>query len=155
MTDGVLGRELAIAAHRVCQEVDPDQQGVPIAELEGELQRRSVAIAGPVQRKTLSTALNKHQDLFRRAGPATWAWTQPTFDPGVGLSGAALAEEAYLVMSRHPDGRTGMHYESIKRVLQDSGVKIRGGNPGDTLFTALQNASDWFEWTRSGTFRLK
>jgi hypothetical protein len=48
-----------------------------------------------------------------------------------------------------------VHYERIKELLQASGVKIRGGNPGDTVFTALQNANDWFEWTGSGTFRLK
>lgn len=67
----------------------------------------------------------------------------------------ALAEEAYLVLSREDPRREGLHYEEIKRHLVEQGVKIRGGNAGNTLFSALQNATQWFEWVGSGRFRLK
>ena len=151
----LMGRPLAEAAHAVCRDLDPEQHGVALVQIQRELVLREVLVAGSDTRKTLGSSLNKHQDLFRRVAPSTWAWTEPTFDPQVGLSGAVLAEEAYFVLSKHPEGRTGLHYENIKELLQTSGVKIRGGNPGNTLFTALQNADEWFEWTGSGTFRLK
>lgn len=152
---GSRGRPLAEVAHATCQEVDPNQQGLLVADTQAELALRSVEIAGTDRRRTLSTALNKHQDLFRRVGPSTWAWTSPGFDRRLGLSGSTLAEEAYLVLTKHPQGRVGLHYEEIKGLLQAAGVMIRGGNPGNTVFTALQNADEWFEWTGSGTFRLK
>lgn len=151
----LVGRRLAEAAHLVCREVDEQRQGLPVGEIESALKAKDILIGGEEPRNTLSTALNKHQDLFARVGPATWAWTPPSFDPTKGLSGAALAEEAYLVLSKHDPTRQGLHYELIKKLLRESGVQIRGGNPGDTVFTALQNAGQWFEWVGSGVFRLK
>ena len=151
----LVGRRLAEAAHLICREVDEERHGLPVAEIESALKAKEIDVGGGDQRSTLSTALNKHQDLFARVGPATWAWTPQSFDPTKGLSGAALAEEAYLVLSKHDPNRQGLHYELIKKLLRESGVQIRGGNPGDTVFTALQNASQWFEWVGSGVFRLK
>lgn len=149
------GRPLAEAAHVACRELDPDHRGLPLAEIEAALGARGIAIAGADARKTLGNSLNKHQDLFVRVGPATWSWTAPSYDPTKGLSGMALAEEAYLVLSRQDPERRGLHYEEIKHLLVEQGVKIRGGNAGNTLFSALQNAPRWFEWVGSGTFRLK
>jgi hypothetical protein len=152
---GLTGQPLVEAAHAVCRELDPDRRGLPLVQIEAALTSRGIAIARADARKTLGNSLNKHQDLFVRVGPATWSWTPPSYDPRKGLSGMGLAEEAYLVLSRRDPGREGLHYEDIKLLLIEEGVHIRGGNPGNTLFSALQNAKQWFEWVGSGTFRLK
>jgi len=149
------GRPLAEAAHAICRNLDPDRRGLPLGDIVAALESSGIVIAGADRRKTLGSALNKHQDLFVRVGPATWSWTPPSYDPTKGLSGLALAEEAYLVLSRHDPKREGLHYEEIKRLLLEQGVQIRGGNAGNTLFSALQSGSQWFEWVGSGRFRLK
>lgn len=149
------GRRLAEAAYPVCQELDPEQKGLHLQAIEEALAQRGVPIAGAVARQTLSNALNKHQDLFVQGAQSTFVWTPPSYDPAKGLSGAALAEEAYRVVAVHEPARTGMRYGKILSLLLEEGVQIRGGNRGNTLFTALQNAKELFEWVGSGTFRLR
>ena len=151
---GLNGRPLALAALRVCQRLDPDQKGLKPQVIEQALIADEVRISGENPRATLNSTLNHHQDLFKGGPDYTWIWTNQSYDPARGLSGAALAEEAYRIMSLHDTGRVGMHYGSILEALLADGVEIRGGNRGNTLFTALQN-SDMFEWISSGTFRVR
>jgi hypothetical protein len=156
MTDEPLtGRQLAETAYPVCQELDPEAKGLKPQVIHEALVARGIAIAGANPRQTLNSTLNKHQDLFKGGPNYTWVWTEPSYDPTQGLSGAALAEEAYRVMAVHDRDRSGMHYGKLLRLLLDEGVLIRGGNRGNTLFTALQNADHLFTWVGSGTFRIQ
>lgn len=155
MAEGLTGRALALAAHPVCRVADADQHGLPIADLEAAVLAGGIVIGGKVPRQALVTALNSSQDLFEWVKPGRWRWIEPVEARGAGLSGRALAEEAYrLAILRDPD-RKGLHYEALKKMLLDDGVIIRGTNPGRTLFGSLQTADRWFEWMSSGTFRWK
>ena len=148
------GRPLALAAHLICQGLDLGQTGLRPQVIEEALIAGGIRISGKNPRATLNSTLNHHQDLFKGGPKYTWIWTNPSYDPLRGLSGAALAEEAYRMLSLHDPDRTGMHYGKVLELLLEDGVEIRGGNRGSTLFTSLQN-SDMFEWVSSGTFRVK
>lgn len=151
----LVGRELALASHAICRAADPEQLGLRVAEIEAELVEAGVTIGGREPRTVLGTALNNSQDLFAQAPSNRWRWIEPMPTKGVGLSGFALAEEAYRLAMAHDPKREGIHYEELKRLLLDDGVTIRGTNQGKTLFGSLQAATRWFEWVSSGTFRWK
>jgi hypothetical protein len=151
----LVGRALALAAHPVCRTTDPDLRGLIIAEVEAALIASGIEIGGKTPRQVLGTALNNSQDLFDQAPGSRWRWIEPVASRGEGLSGLALAEEAYPVAMRLDPDRAGLHYESLKTALIDQGVIIRGTNPGKTMFGSLQAATRWFEWVSSGKFRWK
>lgn len=151
----LVGRALAVAAHPICREADPEQLGLRIADIESALGAANLEIGGVTPRQVLGTALNNSQDLFEQAPGGRWRWIEPVSSKGVGLSGLTLAEEAYVVAMREDPDRVGLHYEKIKQMLVDEGVIIRGTNPGKTVFGSLQAATRWFEWVSSGTFRWR
>ena len=152
---GLVGRQLALAAHPLCKAADPEQEGLKTAAIIELLDESGHEIGGRNRPQVLRTALNNSQDLFRIGANWTWFWIEPVDPEGEGLSGLALAEEAYRLMMRSDPERNGMHYEAIKQLLLDNGVIIRGTNSGKTVFRALSNAKQWFEWTKSATFRWK
>ncbi len=151
----LVGRQLAQVAHRILEEADPEQRGLTIAECEAALLSAGIEIGGRVPRQVLGTALNNSQDLFEQAPGYRWRWIVPVPLPAGGLSGLALAEEAYILAMKHDPGRKGLHFERLKQLLLENGVTIRGTNPGRTLFGSLQAADQWFEWIARGTFRWK
>lgn len=155
MAEALAGRDLALASHPVCRDADPEQQGFLIGELETVVTRAGIRIGGKTSRQTLGTAINLAQDLFEWVEGGRWRWIEPKIPKGPGLSGRALAEEAYLVATLHDPDRNGLHYEAIKRLLIEERVVIKGTNPGHTTYSALSNAKQWFEWVSSGTFRWK
>lgn len=155
MSEGLVGRSLALAAHSFCRAADPVQSGLRNAEIERILDAAGVVVGGNVPRQVLSTALNGSQDLFVMAPGDTWRWIEAVPPRGAGLSGQALAEEAYRIAMREDPGQDGLHYEIIKSFLIDDGVTIRGTNHGKTVFRSLQLADRWFEWISSGKFRWK
>lgn len=151
----LVGRALALAAHPLCRAADGERNGLTISEIEALLSPAGVTVGGRDKRKVLHTALNNSQDLFEQAPQYRWRWLEPRLPTGEGMSGRALAEEAYrLVISADP-GRQGLHYEHIKTLLIEDGVEIRGTNPGKTVFQALNQAKQWFDWVTSGKFRWK
>jgi hypothetical protein len=151
----LVGRGLALAAHPVCRAVDPDQIGLVIADVQAALVAAGIEIGGKAPRQVLGTALKDSQDMFDQAPGSRWRWIEPVARRGEGLSGMALAEEAYPVaMGLDPD-RQGLHYGTLMLALIDRGVIIRGTNPGQTMFRALNGATRWFEWISSATFRWK
>jgi hypothetical protein len=151
----LVGRALALAAHPLCRARDPGRAGLVVAEVEAALTSAGIDIGGKTPRQVLGTALNNSQDLFGQAPGSRWVWIEPIAPRGEGLSGLALAEEAYPVAMRLDPSRQGIHYETLKLALLDDGVIIRGTNPGKTMFGSLQGASRWFEWVSSGKFRWK
>jgi len=151
----LVGRELALAAHPLCRTADADQAGLTVSEIEALLSQAGVAVGGRDKRKVLQTALNNSQDLFELAPKYKWRWLEPRVAGGEGMSGRALAEEAYRLAISADPGRLGLHYEKIKMLLIEDGIEIRGTNPGKTVFQALNDAKQWFDWVSSGTFRWK
>jgi hypothetical protein len=112
------------------------------------LEQAGNAIGGSDHLQVLRSALNIARDRFRPGSDWTWVWIEPIEPEADGMSGVALAEEAYRLAMLHDPEREGLHYEKIKQLLIESGVVIRGGNQGKTVFTAL-NAWQWFEWIAS------
>ena len=104
-------------------------------------------------RITLASALNKAQHRFDHPGRGLWAWKET--ETTAGLSGAALLDEAILVAKRLDPDRSGIHYETIKTAIIEAGARIAGGNPGNTLFSVLKSAPDWFEPVGDGRFRWR
>lgn len=152
---GLVGQALAKAAHPIVRSADPDGRGLLIAEIEAAVLAAGIEIGGKSSRQVLGTAINNAQDLFKWVSENRWRWIEPVVPAGPGLSAFALAEEAYLVAIRHDPDQKGLHYEKLKQLLLETGVIIRGANPGKTLYSALLNAKQWFEWVSSGTFRWK
>lgn len=151
----LVGRPLAEAAHVVARKADPDQLGLPIGDLEAAVVAANIEIGGKAPRQTLGTAINLAQDLYEWVEGGRWRWIEPKAPKGPGLSGRALAEEAYRIAMLIDPDRKGLHYETIKRLLIEDGVIIKGTNAGHTTFNALNGAKRWFEWVSSGTFRWK
>jgi hypothetical protein len=145
MTEPNVGRALALAAHPVCREADPEQLGLPVADLERLLITAGIEIGGTDPRRVLGTAVNNSQDLFQWVEGGRWRWIERVAPKGAGLSGRARAEEAYRLAMLHDPERRGLHYERLKQMLLDEGVTIRGANPGKTMYSSLLNAERWFE----------
>jgi hypothetical protein len=152
---GLVGRPLAVAAHPICRAADPGQSGLSIGEFEAAVLASGIEINGKDRRQVLGTAINGAQDLYEWIPSGRWRWIERVPSKGAGLSSVALAEEAYMLAIRHDPDRQGLHYEALKRHLLDSGVIIRGANPGKTLFSALQRADKWFDWSPGGIFTWK
>jgi hypothetical protein len=151
----LVGRQLALAAHPVLREHDADRQGLRATEIATLLDDAGIEIGGSEPRSVLGSAMNNARDLFEPAPGSRWLWIEPVEPKGPGLSGRALAEEAYRLAMLHDPTRQGLHYGKLSELLRDEGVIIRGGNPGRTVFASLQQADNWFEWVSSGTFRWK
>ena len=151
----LVGRALAEAAHPIARNADRGQTELPIGDFEAVVAAAGVEIAGKAPRQTLGSAINPAQDLYDWVEGGRWRRIEPKVPKGPGLSGQALADEAYRVATIHDRDRAGLHCETLKRLLIDEGVIIKGANGGHTLFSALNNAEHWFEWVSSGTFRWK
>lgn len=151
----LVGRALAIAVHQVCRGLDPQQAGASIADIEAAAVANGVEIGGKVPRQTLSSAMNNAQDLFKWVSTGRWTWIEPGSAPTVGLSGLALAEEAYRIAMRSDPERQGLDYEALKALLVEAGVIIKGPSPGRTVYRSLVAAKRWFDLVSSGVFRWK
>lgn len=148
----LFGDQLAEVAQGHARRLDPERLGLHTSVIQDAVQAAGTSIRGdaPV---TLWNAMNKAQHRFTKTGRSTWTWKET--EPKDGLSGAALLEEAYLVAKRLDPDRKGAHYEAIKAAILDDGARIAGGNPGNTLFSVLKNAKDWFEPAGDGRFRWR
>jgi hypothetical protein len=152
---GLVGQALAKAVHPVVRAADPSGAGMLLADIEAAATAAGIEIGGRSPRQVLGTEINNAQDLYKWVSENRWRWIEPVVPPGPGLSGIALAEEAYIVAMRHdPEGK-GIRYNRLMDLLVADGVIIRGANPGRTMYSALLQASDWFEWVSSATFRWK
>ena len=152
MSDGLVGQRLAEAAHPICRAQDPEQNGLTTAEVQTALTNAGIEVGGKTPERVLRSALNGRQDLFELAPHFRWRWIEPVVPKGPGLSGRALAEEAYRLAIRHDPQQQGLHYEALKQLLVDSEVIIKGANPGKTVFASLNAAAQWFRWSKGGIF---
>ena len=151
----LVGFALAQAAHEFCCDADPDAEGLPVATIEEGVTSRGLTIGGANTRSTLNSGLNHSQDLFKRVRPGVWRWIEPTHDRHVGTSGAALAEEAYRIAIRNDPDQEGVHYGRVLELLLKEGTVIHGGNPGQTVFSAMNSADQLFDWIPPGKFKWK
>lgn len=151
----LVGRALALGVHPIARAADPGQAGLPIADLEAAVVAAGIEIGGVRKRQVLGTAVNNSQDLFEWVEGGRWRWIEPRQPQGAGLSGRALAEEAYQLAVKHDPDRRGIDYNEMTKLLQSVGVIIRGTNAGRTVYSAMNGATDWFEWIGRSTFRWK
>ena len=148
----LFGDRLAAAAQVHARRLDPERKGVRVAVLLEAVQQAGDTVRGD-PKVSLASALNHAQHRFSRVGQGLWAWKETETTDG--LSGTSLLDEAYLVAKRLDPDRVGVHYETIKAAIQEDGARIAGGNPGNTLFNVMRNASTWFEAAGDGLFRWR
>lgn len=148
----LFGDRLAAAAQEQARRLDPDRAGLHYAVIRDAVVASGATIRG-VADDTLGNALNKAQHRFDRVGQGTWAWKETEATDG--LSGAALLDEAYLVAKRLDPDRRGVHYVDVMAAIIADGVRIAGGNPGNTLFGVLNHDARWFEALGGGLFRWR
>lgn len=152
---GLVGRDLALATHPILRAADPDRVGLKMGPIEEALAAAGVEVGGKTSRQVLGTALNNSQDLFEQASGDRWRWIEPVVAEGPGLSGYALAEEAYRLAMINDPKRQGLHYGVLTKLLLADGVIIRGTNFGKTVFGSLYAADKWFTWSSGGIFTWK
>jgi hypothetical protein len=155
VSNGLVGRPLAEAVHDVLRKADPDQAGMTTGAVEAATVASGIEIGGRDHRQVLNSALGNAQDLFEGVPRLLWRWIERVVPAGEGLSGHALAEEAYRLAMNADPSRAGLHYQAIKQLLLDDRVIIRGPNPGRTVYMSLTQAKQWFQWEPSGIFRWK
>lgn len=148
----LFGDALAAVAQELARHLDPERKGLHISLIQQAVEKSGASIRGDA-RVTFGSALNKAQHRFVRVGTGTWAWKETGSTEG--LSGTALLDEAYLVAKRLDPDRAGLHYETMKAEIQNDGARIAGGQPGNTLFSVLNNAHRWFEAIGDGLFRWR
>lgn len=157
-TRRLVGRALAEEAWSVAREVDPERLGLKVKAVETALAERGILLGGSGKPSVLSSALNGDQRQFEGLGRGFWLWRPWSPEaglPSAGLAGASLADEAYPIARTLDPAQRGLHYGRIVSELQKSGVSIQGSNAGQTVYAALRDASDWFEWLGSGRFRWR
>jgi hypothetical protein len=146
------GDKLASVAQDEARTLAPERKGLRISVIEAAVLASGHTIRGD-DRVTLGSALNGAHHRFDRVGTGTWAWKET--ESIEGLTASALLDEAYLTAKRIDPERHGVHYEVLKDAIVADGARIAGGRPGNTLFTVLKGAKQWFEALGNGFFRWR
>ena len=143
--------------HHLARELDPDAQGLPVAEIRDAALSRGMLGGNSDPYRQVYTTMSYAQDRFSRVGRATFRWQEPDPQARVGLGGRRLLEAATAWCRTHDLENIGAHYQRIVAGLAEEGTPVKGPDPGRTLYANLIGSAGAraFERVGAGVFRRR